>query len=114
MSRIQRDELTLSLIDHGSFPRAVDAEMAAQDKHWGPAVFAPHTYTDWMVILGREYGEALEAAGHIHWDGFTDAHLAALRLELIQIAAVAQQIAGVVDGHRAAMFSEALKAGNTP
>lgn len=54
-------------------------ERVRQDRRWGPQ--RQHSPEHWLAILGEEYGEACEAA--------LEGDLAALRKELIQVAAVA-------------------------
>lgn len=80
-----------------SFAEAVAAERAAQDRHWPDAVQAGHTWPEWMLILGREYGEAQEAAGILTWDVCDRTMIIELRHELIQVSAVAAKIVDVID-----------------
>lgn len=97
MSRIERTPEQIEAMQAGPFDEAVALEMALQDERWGLAVASENSWSQWLLILGREFGEAQCAAGNVIWDGMTRDHLRELRLELVQIAAVAAQIAKVVD-----------------
>lgn len=61
----------------------VQLERESQDAKWG---VQDHDHGLWSLILGEEFGEVCKAANELHWSGapFDD-----LRMELIQVAAVA-------------------------
>ncbi len=63
----------------------VFAERERQDARWGEQNHAP---TEWISILGEEYGEVCKAVceAHFKYDG---ADWADYRTELVQVAAVA-------------------------
>lgn len=70
---------------------AVNIERDKQEHKWG---MQRHAWPEWMCILSEEVGEAATLANWLHWpetgDGESnEAWLARLRLELIQVAAVA-------------------------
>ena len=104
MSRIERTEGETAVLREGEFQFAVDTEMRCQDRHWGAAIAANHDWITWIFILGQEYTEALDAVGPLTWfkDSpieVTNEKLYALRVELIQMAAVAAQIITVIDNN---------------
>jgi NTP pyrophosphatase (non-canonical NTP hydrolase) len=83
----------------------IRSERARQDETWGRQ---RHTWPEWMTILTEEIGEAARAANQAHWarsDGMTFDEAArdrldrmtALRLELVQSAAVAVAIIEHID-----------------
>ena len=66
-------------------------ERERQTELWGKQ---KHTYGDWFLILGEEFGEACEAAGDA---SSKKGSVASLRMELLHIAAVAVQIIEAID-----------------
>jgi len=66
------------------FRRLVIEERQQQREKWGPQ---HHTDTEWLAILGEEFGEACAAACD-RW--IKDIPVTALLRELVQIAAVAE------------------------
>lgn len=111
MSKIKRTEAHMHLLRFGDWPIAVNLERRLQDEQWGPPQFASHLWPTWMGILQREVGEALDEAMKIHFEGGEDDEhtgvpplrsmnftaLVALRVELVQVAAVAKAISEVVE-----------------
>lgn len=73
--------------------RDIDAERDAQDAKWGNQT---HSMPVWSAILTEETGEVAEAALRVQFYGETD-HLAHLREELVQVAAVAVHIIEKID-----------------
>lgn len=73
---------------------AVAIERQRQTEKWGTQ---RHTWVEWMTVLGEEYGEACKAAVELNWGRSDD--IAELRRELIQVAAVAVQIAERISEH---------------
>jgi NTP pyrophosphatase (non-canonical NTP hydrolase) len=73
-------------------------ERGRQDKKWG--LQDHHSIMTWLAILSEEVGEAAQAALHIHFPGgrLTEDDL---RLELIQVAAVAVAMVESLDRNRA-------------
>ncbi|MCR9040913.1 MazG-like family protein [Bacillus sp. L381] len=64
-------------------------ERRKQNEKWG---IQRHSFGDWLMILGEEFGEVCEAMQRNKaWGKKTDAH--DLSKELIQLAAVASAIA---------------------
>jgi hypothetical protein len=83
-------------LDSRPFPDAVETEMHYQDDIWGFAVSRDLTISDWIVILGEEFGEVAKA--RIETFGRpSDGALLTMRHELIQVAAVAGQIVDCID-----------------
>lgn len=72
----------------------ITAERASQDAKWGNQV---HSMPVWSAILTEECGEVAEAALVTAFRGDTAEHLAHLREELIQVAAVAVHIIEKID-----------------
>ena len=68
------------------------AERTAQDANWGNQV---HSMPIWSAILGEECGEVAEASLRVEFYG--EEHLAHLREELVQVAAVAVHIIEKID-----------------
>ena len=103
MSRINRTPEQIETLQTGEFFPAVLLEMALQDGHWGPALESTHSWNRWVDILEEEYAEGLNdarlIAAALRDDPDTDVapRLRALRLELVQVAAVAAQIAAVIE-----------------
>lgn len=71
----------------------IDTERDAQDAKWGEQT---HSMPVWSAILTEECGEVAEAALRVAFHG-EDAHLAHLREELVQVAAVAVHILEKID-----------------
>lgn len=72
----------------------VIAERFTQHAKWG---VQRHSWPEWLSILTEEVGEAAQAANVLYWangasDGQRDELTDALRIELIQVAAVAVAI----------------------
>jgi hypothetical protein len=65
---------------------AIVEERIAQDFKWGEQ---NHDSGTWALILGEEFGEACEAALDVIFKYDSKDHVAHLRNELIQVAAVA-------------------------
>ena len=65
---------------------SVISERANQDAKWGEQ---NHNLSDWLVILGEEYGEACEASLEVK---FGKGNIADFRSEIVQVAAVAVAI----------------------
>lgn len=63
--------------------RLVDAERRRQEAKWG---VQRHEPSDWLMILGEEFGEASKAALDSYADGGSLDHY---REEMVQVAAVA-------------------------
>lgn len=74
--------------DRQAIYSAISAEREAQDAKWGNQT---HDMPVWSAILTEEIGEVAEAALRVHFDG-ERAHLAHLREELVQVAAVAVHV----------------------
>lgn len=72
--------------------RDVDAERHRQDEKFGVQY---HEWPVWSAVLSEECGEVAEACLKAHWGGPAD--IAHLREELIQVAAVAVQMAEKID-----------------
>lgn len=73
----------------------VERERGEQDVKWG---VQSHDDFTWLAILGEEVGESNQAALDIRFQGGT---LAALREELIQVAAVAVAFVEAIDRRKA-------------
>lgn len=71
----------------------ITAERDAQDAKWGNQ---HHSMPIWSAILTEECGEAAEGALRVEFHGEED-HLAHLREELVQVAAVAVHIIEKID-----------------
>lgn len=71
----------------------VTAERDAQDTKWGNQ---RHSMPVWSAILTEECGEVAEAALRVEFHGEDD-HLAHLREELVQVAAVAVHMIEKID-----------------
>lgn len=71
----------------------IDTERDAQDAKWGSQL---HSMPVWSAILTEECGEVAEAALRVEFHGQDD-HLAHLREELIQVAAVAVHMVEKID-----------------
>lgn len=72
-------------------------ERGSQDEKWGEQW---HTINIWMSILGEEYGEVCQEALRLTFDtreGKREEHMANLREELVQVAAVATAIVEYID-----------------
>lgn len=90
----------LHLMEGGPFLEAVQAEMEGQSNLWGDPSHRGHTMEQWALILGREYGEALDEFGEVLWERRGKGKISALidlRSELIQLAAVAGSIVERID-----------------
>lgn len=77
-------------------------ECHRQDEKWGGIdVQGPgRPITDWISILGEEYGELCQEANGLHWDPREDRrqmYRECLRSEAIQVAAVAVRIVECLD-----------------
>lgn len=72
---------------------AISTERDSQDAKWGAQI---HSMPVWSAILTEECGEAAEAALNVAFHGEED-HLAHLREELVQVAAVAVQVIERID-----------------
>jgi hypothetical protein len=68
-------------------------ERARQNAKWGTQRLS---WPEWIAILTEEVGEAAKEAVDLHWN-HDGAHIAALRKELIHVAAVAVQIIEHID-----------------
>lgn len=111
MSKLRRTDAQTEILKTAPFYQAVTVERRLQDEMWGPPEHAAHSWTTWMAILQREVGEALNEACALHFGrkeddetgGYypkatTDLNgLLKLRLELVQVAAVARAITEIVD-----------------
>ena len=64
----------------------INQERDRQDAKWGEQ---NHNLSDWLVILGEEYGEACEASLEVK---FGKGNIADFRSEIVQVAAVAVAI----------------------
>lgn len=106
MSRIHRTYEERVTVATGDPIEGIRAERIAQDRHWGDAATKEHTWAEWMLILGREVGEAQQEAGRLQWRGEWGPEdfgvLTDLRVELIQVAAVAVAIVERIDAVRLA------------
>lgn len=71
----------------------VNDERDSQDAKWGSQF---HSMPVWSAILTEECGEVAEAALRVEFHGETD-HLAHLREELVQVAAVAIHMIEKID-----------------
>lgn len=71
----------------------ITTERDAQDAKWGSQL---HSMPVWSAILTEECGEAAEGALRVEFHGEED-HLAHLREELVQVAAVAVHIIEKID-----------------
>lgn len=71
----------------------IDTERDSQDAKWGNQ---HHSMPVWSAILSEECGEVAEAALRVAFHGEDD-HLAHLREELVQVAAVAVQMIEKID-----------------
>lgn len=71
----------------------ISAERDSQDAKWGNQF---HSMPVWSAILTEECGEAAEGALRVEFHGEED-HLAHLREELVQVAAVAVHIIEKID-----------------
>lgn len=71
----------------------IDTERDAQDTKWGNQF---HSMPVWSAILTEECGEVAESALRVEFHGEED-HLAHLREELIQVAAVAVHMVEKID-----------------
>lgn len=69
----------------------VIAERERQHRLWGRQELS---WPEWLLILSEEVGEASQAAGELH---FRLGSTAALREELVQVAAVAVQVIEAID-----------------
>lgn len=67
---------------------AISIERNRQDELWGLQI---HTCSDWMLILGEEYGEVLKEANEYTFTGSKEARTK-MKEELIQLLAVGTQI----------------------
>lgn len=83
---------------------AIKAEREYQEAKWGDANHDRElSFAEWALILSREVGETMEAAGECYWpqDRRPEVHyidkLSNLRSELVQVAAVAVAMIEVVD-----------------
>ena len=65
--------------------RDINGERGRQDGLWGEQKHSP---TNWLVILGEEYGEACKAAVKVFFD-YSNEDYSEYREELIHTAAVA-------------------------
>jgi hypothetical protein len=67
------------------------AEREAQTARWG---VQRHSWPEWLTILTEEVGEAATAANHAYWTPGCEGEdrLTPLRVELVQVAAVAVAI----------------------
>ena len=81
------------MTDRSTIYADVSAERDAQDEKWGNQT---HSMPVWSAILTEETGEVAEAALRVHFHGERD-HLAHLREELVQVAAVAVHIIEKID-----------------
>ncbi len=70
----------------------ISAERDEQDAKWGNQL---HSIPVWSAILAEECGEVAEASLRVEFQG--EAHLAHLREELVQVAAVAVHIIEKID-----------------
>ncbi len=79
---------TFQLHAHMNIMDEVTAERLNQEEKWGQQ---NHNDFEWLTILGEEYGESCEAAlkAAPHMGEPTPNAKAALRAELVQVAAVA-------------------------
>lgn len=84
-----KDNLPLSTF---SVLLAIAAERQRQDDTWG---VQRHLWPEWIAILTEEVGEAAHEAVEERWLPTGD--LAALRTELVHVAAVAVQIIEHID-----------------
>jgi NTP pyrophosphatase (non-canonical NTP hydrolase) len=81
---------------------AIWHELDYQDAKWGgPPHDRQHTMAEWALILSREFGEAQDALGAIHWGrddkGTPGQRYGNARSELIQVAAVCVAICNMLD-----------------
>lgn len=72
---------------------AISTERNAQDEKWGNQF---HSMPVWSAILTEECGEVAEASLRVAFHGEED-HLADLREELVQVAAVAVHMIEKID-----------------
>ncbi|MCO5215132.1 MAG: hypothetical protein M9953_00955 [Thermomicrobiales bacterium] len=72
----------------------ITAERESQDARWGNQT---HSMPVWNAILAEECGEVAQAGLTVTFHGDTAEHLAHLREELIQVAAVAVHIIEKID-----------------
>jgi hypothetical protein len=69
----------------------IEEERQSQNRKWG---IQTHELSDWMLILGEEYGEACKEANEAI---FRTSELSKVRKELIQTIAVAVAIIEGID-----------------
>lgn len=83
-----------------TFADAVAAERQRQNDKWG---VQRHTWGNWLLILGEEFGEVCQAMLAVEFPQAPDqadrsaTALEDARMELVQVAAVCAQLVDVLD-----------------
>jgi hypothetical protein len=91
----------------GTFADAVGFERRRQDEKWGRQ---RHPWAGWAAILGEEYGECCQEIVQLTFQepyGHEDIlPLSSLRMELVQLAAVACAMIEQLDEHIDTAYAE--------